>query len=165
MNHQEHLDKISDLIKDLKFTMMTTVTHEGHLHACPMTTNQFDLARKEIWFIADKTSQTVTDIQANPQVNLSYTTNSSKDYVSINGVAELVQDPTKLEELWSPTYAAFFENGKEDSQIQLIKVTPNGAEYWLSGNAVVNMFKMTAAAMSDGKISGSLGENHSVEFK
>jgi general stress protein 26 len=55
MNHQEHLDKISDLIKDLKFTMMTTVTHEGHLHACPMTTNQFDLARKEIWFIADKT--------------------------------------------------------------------------------------------------------------
>ena len=48
MNHQEHIDKISDLIKDLKFTMMTTVTHEGHLHACPMTTNQFDLARKEI---------------------------------------------------------------------------------------------------------------------
>ena len=113
MNHQEHLDKISDLIKDLKFTMMTTVTHEGHLHACPMTTNQFDLARKEIWFIADKTTQTITDIQANPQVNLSYTTNSSKDYVSINGVAELVQDPNKLEELWSPTYAAFFENGSK----------------------------------------------------
>lgn len=164
MNTQDHLNKIRDLIKEVKFAMMTTVTHEGHLHACPMTTNQMDLAGKEIWFIGDKTTETVKDLQANPQLNLSYAAHDGKDYVSINGTAELVDDAAKLDELWSPIYAAFFADGKDDANVQLIKVIPNGAEYWLSGNAVVNMFKMTAAAVTSGKIADSVGENHSVVF-
>nr|WP_267284228.1 hypothetical protein [Moraxella equi] len=45
-----------------------------------------------------------------------------------------------------------------------MKVTPNGAEYWLSGNSVVNMFKLTASAITGGKVADSLGENASVRF-
>ena len=164
MSKQQHIDKIAELIKDVKFAMMTTVTHEGHLHACPMTTSETDLTAKEIWFIGDKKTETVADIKNNPQVNLSYACQQDKDYVSINGTAELVDDADKLNELWSPIYNAFYEHGKEDADIQLIKVVPNGAEYWLSGNTVVNMFKMTAAAVQDGKTAEKLGENHSVTF-
>lgn len=161
---QTHIDTIGELVKDIKFTMMTTVTADGHLHACPMTTSEFDLGKKEIWFIADASTQTVADIKANPQVNLSYTAQNNKDYLSINGKAELVADPAKLDELWSPTYSAFFANGKDDANVQLIKVIPNGAEYWLSGNSVVNMFKLTASAITGGKVADSLGENASVRF-
>lgn len=159
-----HIDTISDLVKDIKFAMMTTITADGHLHACPMTTSQFDLDKKEIWFIADASTETVADIKANPQVNLSYTAQNSKDYLSINGKAELINDATKLDELWSPLYNAFFANGKEDANVQLIKVVPNGAEYWLSGNSIVNMFKLTASAVKGGKVGDSLGENVSVTF-
>lgn len=164
MTKQDHINKIRDLINDVKYAMMTTVTHEGHLHACPMTTNQIDLAGKEIWFIGDKTTETVKDIQSNPQVNLTYSTHDAKNYASINGQAELIVDAAKLDELWSPAYAAFFAHGKEDPNVQLIKVVPHGAEYWLSGSTVVNLFKMTAAAVSDGKIADSMGENHSIAF-
>lgn len=158
-----HIQAIHDLVKDIKFAMMTTVTSEGHLHACPMTTSDFNLDNKEIWFIADASTETVSDIKANPQVNLAYVAND-KDYLSINGEAQLVSDPAKLDELWQPTYNAFFKNGKDDADVQLIKVVPNGAEYWLSGNSVVNMFKMTAAAVTGGKVADSLGENASVRF-
>ncbi len=158
-----HIQAIHDLVKDIKFTMMTTVTADGHLHACPMTTSDFNLDNKEIWFIADASTETVSDIKANSQVNLAYVAND-KDYLSINGEAQLVTDPAKLGELWQPMYNAFFKNGKEDADVQLIKVVPNGAEYWLSGNSVVNMFKMTAAAVTGGKVADSLGENASVRF-
>lgn len=164
MSKQQHIDKIAELIKDVKFAMMTTVTSEGHLHACPMTTSETSLGAKEIWFIGDKQTETVADIKENPQVNLAYVSQDDKDYVSINGTAELVDDQAKLDELWSPVYNAFYENGKEDADIQLIKVVPNGAEYWLSGNTLVNMFKMTVAAVQDGKTAEKLGENHSVTF-
>ena len=162
MSRQDHIDKVQELVKDIKFAMMTTRTHEDHLHACPMTTSETSLGAKEIWFIGDKTTETVKDIEKNPQVNLAYVSQDSKDYVSINGKAELVDDQEKLDELWSPIYNAFYEQGKEDPNVQLIKVVPHGAEYWLSGSSVVNMFKMTTAAVMDGKKATNLGENNSV---
>ena len=162
MSKQEHIDKIREMVKDVKYAMMTTVTSEGHLHGCPMTTSETSLGAKEIWFIGDKTSESVANIKNNPQVNLSYVSQQDKDYVSINGKAELVDDKDKLDELWSPVYNAFYEQGKEDPNVQLIKVVPHGAEYWLSGSSVVNMFKMTTAAVMDGKKATNLGENNSV---
>jgi general stress protein 26 len=164
MSKQAHIDKIREMIKDVKYAMMTTVTSEGHLHSCPMTTSETSLGAKEIWFIGDKTSEAVADIKNNKQVNLSYVSQQDKDYVSINGVAELVEDKDKLDELWSPVYNAFYEHGKEDPDVQLIKIVPNGAEYWISGNSVLNAVKMAAAAVQDGKTAEGMGENAAIEL-
>lgn len=164
MNKQEIIDIIHDMIKDVKFAMMTTVTDEGHLHACPMTTSESSLTAKEIWFIGDKTTEAIKNIEKNPQVNLSYVSQKDKDYASINGQAELVEDKAKLDELWTPIYNAFYKQGKEDENIQLIKVVPHGAEFWKNGNSVVNAAKLAAAAVQDGKIADNIGKNASIEF-
>ena len=71
---QQHYQATSDIMKAVKFAMMTTTTTEGHLHACPMTTNQFDLEKKEIWFIGDKTTETVKDIAKKHNVSSIYHT-------------------------------------------------------------------------------------------
>lgn len=164
MSKQQHIDTIREMVKDVKYAMMTTITTEGHLHACPMTTGETSLGAKEIWFIGDKTTETVKHIENNPQVNLSYVCEKDKAYVSINGKAELVNDQDKLDELWSPVTNAFFEHGKEDPNVQLIKVVPNGAEYWRSGNAVIGAVKLAAAAIQDGKTAENIGENYSITF-
>ena len=75
---QQHFDAVASIMQDVKFTMLTTVTAEGHLHACPMTTNHVDLPAREIWFIGDKTTETVKDIQHNAQVNLSLPAQTTK---------------------------------------------------------------------------------------
>lgn len=164
MSKQDHIDTIREMVKDVKYAMMTTITSDGHLHACPMTTSETSLGAKEIWFIGDKNSEVVANIKNNPQVNLSYSCQQDKDYVSINGKAELVEDNDKLNELWTPASSAFFEHGKEDPNVQLIKVVPHGAEYWRSGNAVIGAVKIAAAALLDGKTAENMGENHSITF-
>lgn len=164
MSKQNQIDTIREIVKDVKFAMMITITSEGHLHACPMTTSETSLGAREIWFIGDKSTEAVANIKNNAQVNLSYVSQDSKDYVSINGEAKLIDDQAKLDELWSPIYNAFYEHGKEDENVQLIKVVPNGAEFWRSGSGVVNAAKLAAAALQDGKVADSLGENGSVEF-
>ena len=73
-------------------------------------------------------------------------------------------DKDKLDELWSPVYNAFFEQGKEDANVQLIKVVPHGVECWLSGSSTINMFKMAAAAVQDGKTAEDIGEQFEVSL-
>lgn len=164
MNKQEQIDKIQDVIKNVKFAMMSTVNSKGDVHAWPMTTSETSIGAKEIWFIGDKTSDVVKDIQDNPKIGLSYASEDEKNYVSVSANAELSSDQAKLEELWSPVYNAFFEHGKEDPNVQLIKVVPHGVECWLSGSSTVNMFKMAAAALQDGKTAEDMGEQFSVSL-
>ncbi len=162
MNKQEQLDKIQEVIKDVKFAMMNTVNSKGDVHAWPMTTSETSIGAKEIWFIGDKTSDVVKDIQNNPKIGLSYASEDEKNYVSVSANAELSSNQAKLDELWSPVYNAFFEHGKEDPNVQLIKVVPHGVECWLSGSSTVNMFKMAAAALQDGKTAEDMGEQFSI---
>ena len=164
MSNQEHIAKIQDVIKDVKFAMMSTTNKKGDIHAWPMTTNEVNLDNKEIWFIGDKSSDVVKDIQDDARIGLTYATQDEKNYVSISGNAELVSDKDKLDELWSPVYNAFFADGKEDKNVQLIKVVPHGAECWISGSSVVNMFKMAAAALQEGKTAEDMGETFSVSL-
>ena len=164
MTKQEQIDKIQAVIKDVKFAMMSTTNKKGDIHAWPMTTNEVNLNNKEIWFIGDKSSDLVKDIKDDARIGLSYATQDEKNYVSVSANVELPDDKAKLEELWSPVYDAFFANGKEDENVQLIKVVPHGVECWLSGSTVVNMFKMAAAALQDGKTAEDMGETFSVSL-
>ncbi|WP_367105815.1 pyridoxamine 5'-phosphate oxidase family protein [uncultured Psychrobacter sp.] len=164
MSKQDKIDKIQEVIKDVKFAMMTTVNKEGDLHAWPMTTSETSLGAKEIWFVGDKTSDVVKDLQNNKKVGLSYATQDEKNYVSISGNAELSDNKDKLDELWSPVYNSFFAHGKEDQEVQLIKVVPHGAECWLSGSSTVNMFKMAVAAVQEGKTAEDIGEQFNVSL-
>lgn len=164
MSKQENMDKVQAIIKDVKFAMMSTVNKKGDLHAWPMTTNESSLAAKEIWFIGDKTSDVVKDLQDNKAVGLSYATQDAKNYVSISGNAELIDDKEKIKELWSAMDSAFFEEGKDDPDVQLIKVVPHGVECWISGSSTINMFKMVAAAMQEGKTAEDVGETFKIEL-
>ena len=164
MNKQAQMDTIQAMVKDIKYTMMTTRNDENHLHSCPMNTTETSIGAKEIWFIGHKPSETVDNIKQNPEVNLAYVTQESDKYLSISGSAELVEDEEKLNELWSVMYNAYFEQGKEDPSVQLIKVVPHGAEYWANGNAITSAVKMAAAALTDNAVEKSLGENFSIKL-
>ncbi len=155
------LTKIAELTRDIKFTMVTFVSHEGHLHSAPMTTQESDFDGT-VWFIGAKDSDLVRSIPTNSQVNLSYSDTSNHNYVSVNGTAELVTDRAKLDELWSDGYKAFFEQGKEDPNIQLIKVTGNGAQYWEGAGRVVSVIKMAKAAITGQQ--ADLGTTDAVKF-
>ncbi|WP_296404797.1 pyridoxamine 5'-phosphate oxidase family protein [Psychrobacter sp.] len=164
MSNAEKIAKVLAIIEQVKYAMFSTVNAKGDVHAWPMTTTKADLDNKAIWFIGDKGSDIVADIKTNKKVGLSYATQDEKNYLSISADAELVDDKDKLDELWSPIYDSFFEHGKEDEAVQLIKVIPHGAEYWTSGSSLINAFKMVSAMIQDGKTAEDIGENDIVEF-
>jgi general stress protein 26 len=83
-----------------------------------------------LWFFTSASSSKVSELDWNPEVNLSYVEPSDTKYVSIGGNGEIVRDRAKMEELWSDNYKAWFPQGLNDPDVCLLRVEVSTAEYW-----------------------------------
>jgi general stress protein 26 len=67
-------------------------------------------------------------------------------YLIVNGTAEISLDRERIKDLWSPEAKIWFEKGKDDPDISLIKVTTKSAYYWdVDGSKMINFFKFLAS--------------------
>lgn len=142
-NRAESLERLAELIKGIRVAMLVTRSGDGTLRARPMATQEapFDGTR---WFFAANQSATVSDLAQNPEVGLAYADLGGNRYVSLSGRAELVRDPDKARELWSPLYREWFPRGLEDSELALLKVVVSRAEYWNSPGTLGTVGKIFA---------------------
>lgn len=161
MTREDALETIASIVKDVKFAMLTTTTAEGHLHARPMTTQEKEYDG-DLWFIGAKDSEAVADMRARPQVNVSFSNPSKGSYLSITGTAELPTDPDKLDELWSDMYKIYFEGGKQDPNIQLIKISSHSAEFWEGDGKIRTLFEMAKGLVT--RQQPDLGKNDTVKL-
>ncbi|ANU11876.1 general stress protein [Planococcus antarcticus DSM 14505] len=129
-NNLESIQKVNDLIKDIKVAMFTTISSDNKIMSCPMQTQEvgFD---GELWFLTMKDTEKYQEIISNPNVNLAYVGHS---YVSISGMAEFIEDAAKKKEYWNLIFDKMLDTSYEDLNVVLIKVNADSAEYWDSGN-------------------------------
>ena len=158
----DHKKIIAEIVKDIRFSMLTFTADNGHLHACPMTAQEQE-TNGEIWFLGSKSSELVASVRTRPQVNVAFSKPSDQDFVSFNGQLELVTNEAKVDALWSDLYKIYYPAGRSDPDIQLLCFKPHGAHYWKGGGKMATLFKMTKAAVT-GDAPESLGESHSVNY-
>lgn len=149
-NETNDLEKLSSIIKDIKFTMLTTVAPDGKIHSRPMASlmdsKNFD---GTLWFFSKNNSYKNHDIRSDQHVNLAYANPDKQQYVSISGRAYVTRDKERMKELWNPIYMAWFPEGLEDPEISLIGVTCESAELWDSPpSKVVQMAGFVKAAVT-----------------
>ncbi len=130
--HQDNLTKLYGLIKDIKFVMLTTVDAKGQLRSRPMTTLEAE-PDGDLWFFTRDDAPKVAEAEQERHVNLAYAEPADHRYVSVSGVARIVRDRAKIHQLWRPPHKAFFE-GPDDPHLAILRVTPQEAEYWISGS-------------------------------
>ena len=119
-------EKLVELLDDLPIAMFTTYGGSG-VRSVPMARQETE-PDAEMWFIADRSSRHVADIQAEPRVSLTF---SGRDkWVALTGSAAVVEDPAKLAELWNTFAEAWLPGGPEDPNAALIRVDVTGGEYW-----------------------------------
>lgn len=162
------LEKLWDMIKDIRFAMFTTRSHQaahaGHLHARPMTTQNKRLEGGSLWFFMSRRSGPVADLMAEPTVNLSYTDADKDVYVSVSGTARVVNDPDKTRELWNKAAEAWFPGGPDDPDLALVVVNVTHAHYWdIQENKLVQLLAMTKAVITGGV--PKLGESVEVQLR
>ena len=141
------IEKIKELATAIDICLFcTNITIDQGETTRPMSTQNVD-DEGNLWFFSDKNSGKNKEIENDSTVRLYYSHPSKSSYMVLNGTAEIQFDKNKVSEIWSPMVNAWFPDGKEDSNISLIKVTPKNAYYWdIEGNQMINFFKMIASA-------------------
>ena len=119
--------KLLELMRDTYIAMLTTTRDDGTFQAVPMARQEVDPSA-ELWFITARDTEHVRNLQARPQVGLTF---SSRDaWVSVQGTATVIDDKAKLEELWNTFAEAWLPGGPDDDNATLIRVDLDGGEYW-----------------------------------
>src|SRR5262249_47728376 len=94
----ERLNRLYELIEDIEGAMLTTRRRDGSLVSRPMAT-QRRADGAHFWFVAASDSARVREIASDPNVNLAYYKDRTREWVSISGTARLSRDRAKIREL------------------------------------------------------------------
>lgn len=148
-----------DRLEDTRAGMLST---EG-ARAVPMShyIDEDDKA-SSLWFITAKG----TDIakSANNRTAAQYIV-ASKDeslYARIDGYVSAVTNPTELDKIWNAIAGAWFEDGKQDSDVQLVRFDLTEAEVWATDGSLKFLYEIAKAHLTDEK--PDMGKHGTIRF-
>ncbi|WP_159617134.1 pyridoxamine 5'-phosphate oxidase family protein [Arthrobacter zhaoguopingii] len=157
---QEGMQELRKILDKADIAILTTTNAQGQLVSRPLAVHGKDFDG-DLWFFTEDPSPKADEIRANPQVNVSVST--GKGYLSIAGTASLTRDQAKIDELWGPSVSAWFENGRDDPAVALIKVDADTAEYWsMDAPRVVSAVKMVKGLVTGSK--PDVGKNEVIDL-
>src|SRR5689334_20835571 len=101
--HKNEFEKISELMKGIRFAMLTTVEPDGSLHSRPMATQEVEFDG-DLWFFTRADAPKVAEANQHRQVSVSFADPDKSKFLSASGPAILVRDRAKIDQLWKPHY-------------------------------------------------------------
>ena len=87
-----------------------------------------------VWFGTNSKSRKVNQIKKDPRVTLYYFDPNASGYVTIHGIAQLVNDPKEKEKRWKDEWKDFYPDKSEG--YLLIKVSPEWMEVISDSHAI-----------------------------
>ena len=111
-----------------------------------------------LWFISTKDSSRNANINEHSKVQLFFMNNSDYEYLSVFGDAFIYEDRKTIEEKWSKLANAWFEEGKEDPNVSIIRVKPIRSYYWdTKAGKLVSMASFVWSAVTGNTSKGDDG--------
>lgn len=145
-------------------TSMLWVPESGQ-HPQPMT----HFARPDenaIWFITSADTDLAAAVASGAEGSMTLVSNSQDYHASLKGKMSLVRDEEKLDEFWSVAAAAWFEGGRDDPKVRLLKFEPDEAAIWASeGNLALVGLRLLRAGLSENEDSPAVGVHHVITLR
>ena len=158
--HDENtIHRIWHIIEKVGICMMTT-RFEGGLRARPLEARP-DRDENIIWFLTDRRGLKDDEIQAHPEVCLTFVYPTEKVYLSVTGRAFVTTDSCRAKELWNEEQQAWWPGGPADPNLLVMRVELDQAEMWDGpASSTVAAFEFARARLTGTK--PNLGENRKV---
>jgi general stress protein 26 len=121
--------KVAKTMAKIDFCMMQTVGEHG-VNTRPMSNNGEVEYDGDNWFFARRDSTKIREVTADPRVQLTFAHNRGPSFISVWGTGSVVDDVELKKEFWHKGLERWFENGPEDPEVSLIKVTAERIQTW-----------------------------------
>lgn len=127
-------------------TMMLGLQGNEDVHPRPMTAI-VEGERGPIWFFT--ANDTEIPQAVGTMVGRAVATFASKKhevFATLHGHVRVDTDKAMIDKLWNPWVAAWFEGGKDDPKVTLLRLDPEYAEIWLDESSLLAGIKMLLGA-------------------
>jgi general stress protein 26 len=158
MTNDDELTTISTILKSSRFATVTTRGAHGELHSRPLAILEDDFTGT-LWFFTQDPSPKTAEISKHPEVNVAV--GDGKGYLSLSGTASIDRDPATIDKYWNPYAEAWFEQGRTDPSVALLRVEVDTAEIWDTDKpSAVKAFETLKGIVT--KTAPDIGENTTV---
>jgi general stress protein 26 len=134
-SQDKKITELYDLIDGIQIAMFTTRRPDGQLVSRPMAT-QTQAEGTDLYFVTDIESHKLEELEQDPNVNLAYYRDRTREWVSVSGTATVSQDRRAIHELYQPDWKAWFgdeggarDGGPDDPRLALILVDVQAVSY------------------------------------
>lgn len=129
------LEDLSKKMGKIDFGMLSTRTDGGAIASRPMSNNGEVEYRGDSYFFSYDSARTVSDIQAEPRVGLTFTgaaglLGGPPLFIAVEGDADLVRDKAQFAEHWTKDLDRWFEQGIDTPGVVMIHVRARRLHYW-----------------------------------
>jgi general stress protein 26 len=123
-------------------TALLGLSRKADGHAQPMTAQVEGDEGGPIWFFSASDVDLVQAIGGGADAFLHFADKRHELFASIEGRLSIENDRAAIERLWNPFVAAWFEEGKDDPKLRLLRFEPANAQVWLNENSLFAGVKM-----------------------
>ena len=124
-------------------TVMLGLARVEEGHAQPMTAQLGDReGRGPVWFFTAKDTDLVRALGGGGPASMQFAAKGHDLFASVEGRLVPDHDRSTIDRLWNRFVAAWFEGGKDDPKLQLIRFEPEAAQIWLNENSLFAGVKM-----------------------
>ena len=102
--------------------------------------------RGPIWFFTSSEADLVRDLGDGAPASLHFASKGHDLFASLEGRLVPDNDPATIDRLWNRFVAAWFEQGRDDPKLRLIRFDPESAQIWLNENSLFAGVKMMLGA-------------------
>lgn len=126
---EEGIAKIKELAEGIDFCFFSSDLKSEFIDSTPMSVQEVD-DQGYIWFLASKESTKCNNIVKNGTVQLHFAAPNDFKFLAVYGNADLIDDDKRVDRYWNKMTEGWFEKGREDPSIILIRVKPVKSHYW-----------------------------------
>ncbi len=114
-------------------------------HARPMTA-QLEGDRGPIWFFTTRDNALVEGLARGERAIATFADKGHNLFATLHGRLSLDGDLETINRLWNRFVATWYEGGKEDPQLALLRLDPEKAEIWLNESSLFAGIKLLLGA-------------------
>lgn len=118
-------------------TVMLGLTTDGASHPRPMTASIEGDRDGPVWFFTAVDTELAETIKAPRQAVFTLASKGHDVFATVHGRITHDPDPEVIDRLWNPFVAAWYEGGKQDPKLALLRFDVEDAQIWLNGSSLV----------------------------
>lgn len=134
-DEREITEKFWKAVKSDRTVMLGLVGVEDG-RSQPMTALLEDDDGGPLWIFTAKDTDLVQELGQRAPALIHFASKGHDLFATVEGELVADNDPAAIERLWNPWVAAWYEGGKNDPKLQLLRFEPDQAQIWLNENSL-----------------------------